>query len=128
MSYSLDRAFPGATFDEIETRTRAALAAQNFGVMTEIGVSEKLKAKLDVDMPRYLILGACKPKLAQQLIEAEPKVGVMLPCNVVLREVESGVEVSAVDPVASMMAIGNPALEGILTQVRGMLEEMIAAI
>lgn len=128
MSYTIDRVFEGADFDEIETRTREALAANGFGVLTEIDVSATMKKKIDVDMPGYKILGACNPKLAYQTIGLEPKVGVMLPCNVILRAVEGGVEVSAVDPQASMAGIDNDELTAVAGQVKDMLAKAVAAI
>ena len=100
MSYTINRMFNDATLDDIDARTRKALADHGFGVLTEIDVKMTLKKKLDVEMPAYRILGACNPKMAHQAIGIEPRVGAMLPCNVILREVEGGVEVSAIDPVA----------------------------
>ncbi len=128
MSYTIDRSFDGATLDEIEPRVRAALAANGFGVLTEIDVQATMKAKLDEDMPSYKILGACNPKMAHQAIGLEPKVGAMLPCNVILRGVEDGIEVSAVDPVASMAGIESPDLTEVAGKVREMMAAVIAAI
>ena len=128
MSYSIDRTFPGATIAEIEPRTREALAGKGFGVLTEIDVSATMKKKLDETMPGYKILGACNPKMAFGAIGLEPKVGAMLPCNVILREVDGGVEVSAIDPVASMQAIDNAGLKKIAGSVRDLLGEAVAAI
>ena len=128
MSYTIDRTFEGTDFDSVVERTRAALAANGFGVLTEIDVKATMKKKLDVDMPAYLILGACNPKMAHQAIGMEPRVGAMLPCNVILREVAGGVEVSAIDPVASMQAIDNPALQAVAGQVRDLLAQAIADI
>ena len=128
MTYSIDRSFPGSTLAEIEPRTRAALAGKGFGVLTEIDMKATMLAKLGEVIPGYRILGACNPKLAFGAIGVEPKVGLMLPCNVILREVSGGVEVSAIDPVASMQAIENDTLKGVAGQVRGLLEEVVAAI
>lgn len=128
MSYTIDRTITGASFDAVDARTRAALTAAGFGVLTEIDVAATMKKKLDVEMPAYRILGACNPKMAHQAIGLEPKVGAMLPCNVILRAVAGGVEVSAIDPVASMAAIKNPALHAVAGQVRDMLVKMVAAI
>lgn len=128
MNYTIDRAFPGATVSEIEPRVRAALADQGFGVLTEIDLAATMKAKLGAEMPAYRILGACNPKFAFGAIGTEPKVGTMLPCNVILREVPGGVEVSAVDPVASMAAIDNASLKDVAAQVRGLLSAAVAAI
>ena len=128
MSYTIDRSFPGADMAGIEARTRAALTAKGFGVLTEIDAQATLKKKLDVDMPGYLILGACNPGMAHQAMGMEPKVGAMLPCNVILREVPGGIEVSAIDPAASMAAIPNDALKQVASQVRQMLADVVASI
>ena len=120
--------FNDATLDDIDARTRAALADNGFGVLTEIDVQATMKKKLDVEMSAYRILGACNPKMAHQAIGIEPRVGAMLPCNVILREVEGGVEVSAIDPVASMQAIENADLTAVAGDVRGLLATAVAAI
>lgn len=109
--------------------TTEALKKHGFGVLTEIDVQATLKKKLDVDFRPYRILGACNPKMAYQALQAEDKIGTMLPCNVVLQEHHSGrTEISAVDPVASMQAIENPKLAGIASSVRAALQEVIADI
>ena len=128
MSYTIDRLMTGATFDEVENRTRAALAANGFGILTEIDVAATMKKKINVDMRPYRILGACNPRMAHQAIGMEPRVGAMLPCNVILRAVDGGVEVSAVDPVASMQAIDNADLHAVARQVRDLLSLAVAAI
>lgn len=128
MSYTLDRIITDASLDEIDARTRKALGDQGFGVLTEIDVRTTMKSKLGIDMPGYRILGACNPKMAHQAIGIEPRVGAMLPCNVILREVDAGVEVSAVDPVASMQAIDNAALKSVAGEVREMLARVVAGI
>jgi uncharacterized protein (DUF302 family) len=128
LAYTIDRLITGATFDDVDARTRAALAAKGFGVLTEIDVTATMKKKLDADMPAYRILGACNPKMAFQAIGIEPRVGAMLPCNVILRAVDGGVEVSAIDPVKSMMGIDNPQLHAVAGQVREMLAEAVKAI
>ncbi len=128
MAYTINRTFDGAAFDDIDARTRSALADNGFGVLTEIDVKATMKKKLDADMSPYLILGACNPKMAHQAIGMEPRVGAMLPCNVILREVEGGVEVSAIDPVASMQAIDNPELHAVAGQVRDLLKKAVEAI
>lgn len=128
MSYTITRMFKGATLDDIDARTRAALANHGFGVLTEIDVKATMKKKLDVEMPAYRILGACNPKMAHQAIGIEPRVGAMLPCNVILRQVEGGLEVSAVDPVASMQAIENAELTAVAGHVRDLLAKAVEAI
>lgn len=128
MTYTINRMFPDTGIDDVETRTRKALAHHGFGVLTEIDVKATMKKKLDVEMPAYRILGACNPKMAHQAIGIEPRVGAMLPCNVILREVEGGVEVSAIDPVASMQAIANAQLTAVAGEVRDLLAKAVEAI
>ena len=128
MGYTINRLIADAGFDAVDARTRAALADKGFGILTEIDVKATMKKKLDVEMPAYRILGACNPKMAHEAIGMEPRVGAMLPCNVILREVDGGVEVSAIDPVASMQAIDNAALHAVAGQVRDLLAEAVAAI
>ena len=128
MSYTIDRLFEGASISDIDSRTRKALAEAGFGVLTEIDVKTTLKTKIGKDMPGYLILGACNPNMAWQAIGFEPKVAAMLPCNVILRETAAGVEVSAIDPVASMAAIDNAELKAVASKVREMLSGVVAAI
>lgn len=128
MSYTMDRVIRNAAFSEVDERTRKALADHGFGVLTETDVKATMKKKLDKDMPAYVILGACNPKMAWEAIGVEPRVGAMLPCNVILRETEEGVEVSAVDPVASMTAIDNEQLGQAAGKVRDMLSEVVTAI
>lgn len=128
MSYTIDRTITGSSFDEVEQRTREALGKQGFGVLTEIDVQATMKKKIGADMPRYLILGACNPQMAFKAIEIEPKIGAMLPCNVILRETGDGVEVSAVDPQASMAEIQNQHLTALAGDVRKMLEEVVRNI
>lgn len=128
MTYTINRKISGAGIDDIDGRMREALASHGFGVLTEIDVKATMKKKLDVEMPAYRILGACNPKMAHQAIGIEPRVGAMLPCNVILREVEGGVEVSAIDPVASMRAIDNAELTAVAGQVRDLLAMAVEAI
>ncbi len=128
MNYTINRLIADSEFEAVDGRTRAALAAHGFGILTEIDVKATMKKKLDVDMRPYRILGACNPKMAHEAIAMEPRVGAMLPCNVILREVEGGVEVSAIDPVASMQAIDNPTLHAVAGQVRDLLAKAVEAI
>lgn len=117
----LDESFEGA-IDKITKE----LKEEGFGILTEIDVKETFKKKLDVDFRKYRILGACNPKMAHQAISAESKIGTMLPCNVIVQELENGkIEVSAVDPVASMSAIKNEELGGIAQAVRSKLKTVI---
>jgi uncharacterized protein (DUF302 family) len=128
MGYTITRMMDGASFQDVEARTREALAAKGFGVLTEIDVKATMKTKIDRDMEAYLILGACNPAMAWEAIGLEPRVGAMLPCNVILRQVGDGVEVSAVDPVASMGAIDNARLKAVAGEVRTLLSEAVDAI
>ncbi len=108
--------------DEAEARVREALQEQGFGILTEIDVQATLKTKLDVDFRPYKILGACNPPAAYHALQAEPHIGTMLPCNVILQDVGEGqTEIAAVDPVASMAAVGNPALSEIAKEIQGRL-------
>lgn len=129
MAYTIDRTFEGDSFEKIVERTRAALADKGFGVLTEIDVKATMKKKLDKDLPDYLILGACNPNMAFEAIGIEPKIGAMLPCNVIVRDTGKGsVTVSAVDPVASMQSVENKQLHEVAGQVRSMLEDAVKAI
>lgn len=128
MSYHISTTVEMSFEDAIEAAT-AALKDKGFGVLTTIDVATTLKNKLDVDFPAYTILGACNPGYAHKALSAEPHIGTMLPCNVIVRQTEDGkVEVSAVDPLASMQAIENPALGEIATTVQGLLKEVIASL
>ena len=113
-------------FDDAVARTRTALADAGFGVLTEIDVAATMKRKLGEDMSAYLILGACHPPSAWKALCAEVHIGTMLPCNVIVRDTGDGtVEVSAVDPIASMQAIENPSLGAVAQEVQGMLQGVI---
>lgn len=113
-------------FDEAVDHVTEVLQGEGFGVLTTIDVKATLKKKLDVDFRPYTILGACNPGYAYQALQAEDKIGTMLPCNVILQQTEDGrVEVSAVDPIASMSAIENPKLAEIAEAVQGLLKTVI---
>jgi len=110
-------------------RVTEELKKEGFGILTEIDVAATLKKKLDVDFPNYKILGACNPPFAYRALQAEPHIGTMLPCNVIVRELANGeVEVSAVDPLESMQAIKNPALVTIAQEIQAKLKKVIAQI
>jgi uncharacterized protein (DUF302 family) len=128
MSYTFNRLLADVTLDEAEARTRTALGAAGFGVLTEIDVQATIRKKLGEEIPGYRILGACNPVMAHRAIGMEPRLGAMLPCNVILREVVGGVEVSAVDPVASMAGIDNAALKVVAGEVAAMLKDVVAAV
>lgn len=122
--YTFDRQLRDITFQDAVVRTKQVLAAKGFGVLTEIDVQGTMKAKLNADIPAYLILGACNPKMAYEALKLEPRVGAMLPCNVIIRELEDGViEISAIDPVASMSAIDNDELKAVAGKVGPLLRE-----
>jgi len=126
MSYYFAKTL-STSFETAERRAREELKKEGFGVLTEIDVKETLKKKLNVEFKRYKILGACNPPFAHQALQAEDKIGLMLPCNVIVQELAEGkVEVAAIDPVASMMAIKNKALAGVAQQVQAKLKKVIA--
>ena len=125
MSYHFSK-IVSVPFDEAIEQVTEALKKNGFGILSTIDVKTTLKNKIDVDFRPYTILGACNPQFAYQALQSEDKIGTMLPCNVVVQQTDDGrVEVSAVDPVASMQAIENPALGGIAQQVQGLLKETI---
>lgn len=117
------------SFDEAIARVTEELKKEGFGVLTEIDVRATLKKKLDVDFRDYKILGACNPPFAYEALKAEERVGLMLPCNVIVQVTPGGAtEVAAVDPVASMAAVGNPALEPLGMEVAAKLKRVIEAL
>lgn len=114
-------------FDKALERVRSALADEGFGVLTEIDVTATLKKKMDVDFRNYRILGACNPPFAYKALQAEDKIGTMLPCNVVVQETgEDELEIAAIDPVASMLAVENPELKSLARQIREKLENVVS--
>jgi uncharacterized protein (DUF302 family) len=118
-----------AGFDDTLTRTVAALKKEGFGVLTEIDVAATLKEKLGVDFRKYRILGACNPPLAHKALTAEDKIGVMLPCNVIVQELGSGqTEIAAIDPRAAMERVGNPALRAIAAEVADRLTRVVKSV
>lgn len=115
--------------DAAEERVSAALGAEGFGILTHIDVQATMKKKLDEDIPPYRILGACNPQFALQALRAEDKIGTMLPCNVIVRALPDGrTEVAAVDPIASMQAVGNQDLGAIAEEVQARLRRVIEAL
>jgi len=125
MGYYFNTVIEG-TFDQAVSRVQEELHKEGFGILTDIDVKKTLKKKLDVDFRNYRILGACNPPFAYQALMAENKIGTMLPCNVIVQELDDGkIEVAAVDPIASMQAISNPGLQGIADQVRVKLRKVI---
>ena len=128
MAYYLSKTL-AMSFDAAVTRTVEALKHEGFGIITEIDIQQTLKTKIGVDFPSYRILGAYNPALAYEALQLENKVGTMLPCNVVVRDAGDGqIEVAAIDPVASMEAIDNPALKQAAAQIKAKLERMIAQL
>ncbi len=128
MKYYFNKTIEGS-FDKVCQRVIEILKKEGFGVLTEIDVQETLKNKLDVDFRKYKILGACNPSFAYKALQTEDKIGIMLPCNVIVQEItEDEIEVAAVDPIASMQAVQNPNLEGIALQVQQKLKKVIQDI
>ncbi len=116
-------------FDQAVVLVTESLKKEGFGVLTEINIQEKLKEKLDVDFRKYKILGACNPAYAYKALQQEDKVGTMLPCSVIIQELGNNkIEVAAVDPLASMMAIENPDLAEIAREIKEKLERAIASL
>ena len=113
-------------FDIAISRVTEELKKEGFGILTDIDVQETLKKKLNVDFQKYKILGACNPPFAHKALEVEDKIGLMLPCNVVVQEVSNReVEVAAIDPIASMQAVENPKIKEVAEQVRSKLRTVI---
>jgi uncharacterized protein (DUF302 family) len=128
MSYHFSKTID-VPFDQAVSRVTEALKREGFGVLTDIDVAATMKAKLGEDFRPYRILGACNPQLAHRALQLEDKIGTMLPCNVIVQQHEGGgVEVSAVDPVASMQAIDNPGLADVATEVRAKLRRVVEGL
>lgn len=128
MSYYFSKTL-AVTFEEAIERAKEELKKEGFGVLTEIDVRQTLKKKLDVDFRNYRILGACNPPFAHKALQAEDKIGTMLPCNVIVQELDAGgVEVAAVDPLKSMQAIDNPSLGEVALQVQQKLQQVISRL
>ena len=126
MSYYINKILKGKSFDEAIELVTAELKEEGFGVLTEIDVKETFKKKLDVDFKKYKILGACNPKYAYKSIQSEDKIGVLLPCNVVVEEHENGeIEVSAVDPIMVMSVVKNNTVEDVANEVKQKLTNVI---
>ena len=125
MKYYTNKVLDG-NFDEVIEKVTNALKEEGFGVLTEVDVTATFKKKLDVDFRNYRILGACNPPNAHEALTAEPHIGLMLPCNVVVQEVEDGKrDVAAIDPKASMAAIENKDVEKVAERIKGQLETVI---
>jgi len=128
MSYYFAKTVQGG-FEEVRARAVEAFKKEGFGLLTEIDVRETLKKKLGVEFRQYRILGMCNPPFAYRALQAEDKIGTMLPCSVVVQEAPEGrVEVAAIDPLASMQAVGNPALKAIAAEVQERLARAVAGL
>jgi uncharacterized protein (DUF302 family) len=128
MNYYFNKTVEG-NFEDIVQKTIEALKKEGFGVLTDIDVTATLKKKLDVNFKKYRILGACNPPFAFKALQAEDKIGTMLPCNVIVQEIADGeIEVAAIDPIASMQSINNPKLEEIASQIQEKLKKVINSL
>jgi uncharacterized protein (DUF302 family) len=125
MSYYYNK-ITGGTIDTVVEKVTAALKKEGFGVLTSIDVAATLKEKLNVDFRNYRILGACNPPFAYKALQAEDKIGTMLPCNVIVQEKADGsIEVAAINPKTSMQAVGNPALESVAEEIQSRLHRVV---
>ena len=125
MKYYFNKTING-TFEDVIDKVTQGLKDEGFGILTEIDVTETLKKKLDIDFKKYGILGACNPPYAHKALQAEDKIGTMLPCNVIVQEIEAGtIEVAAVNPMASMQAVENEKLNEVANEITAMLENVI---
>jgi uncharacterized protein (DUF302 family) len=126
MSYYFNKTLKGRSFAQAIEEVTAELKKEGFGILTEIDVQQTLKNKIDVDFKKYTILGACNPRFAHKALQSEDKIGVFLPCNVIVEEHENGdVEVSAVDPIVSMSSVDNGELGSLATEVQQKLKTVI---
>ena len=129
MSYYINKTLKGISFEEGIDRITASLKTEGFGILTEIDLKATLKKKMDVDLYNYKILGACNPPYAYKALQAEDKIGTMLPCNVIVQEkVKGEIEISAVDPIESMQAIKNENLGVLALEIRAKLKNCINAL
>lgn len=127
MSYYFNKTLKGKSFDQAIEQVTAELKKEGFGVLTEIDVKQTLKNKIDVDFKKYKILGACNPHFAHRALQSEDKIGVFLPCNVIVEQHENDeVEVSAVDPIASMSTVNNDELGSLAADVQQKLKTVIS--
>lgn len=126
MNYYFSTTLTDTSFEDAIEKVTAALKEEGFGILTEIDVQATMKKKLDIDFRKYKILGACNPPYAHQALQAEDKIGTMLPCNVIVQETDGGaIEVAAVNPIASMQAVDNQQLGEIADEIKGKLEGII---
>lgn len=128
MSYNISKKVK-SDFDKTIYRVTEELKKEGFGIITEVDLREKFREKLDVDFRNYTILGACNPKLAYEAVQQEDKIGIMLPCNILVQEHPDGqVEVSAINPMASIGAVKNDKLESLASEVNGRLQRVIDSV
>ncbi len=127
IAYGHEKLLANASFDEAVERITAALAAEGFGILTEIDVKATLKKKLDKDFRRYKILGACNPNLAHQALLAEPQIGLLLPCNAVVQETDAGIMVSVASPRAMFSLVGRDGMEALVGDAEARLSRVMAA-
>lgn len=128
MKYYISKSL-STSFDKAVDMVTESLKKEGFGVLTEINIQDKMKEKLGVDFRKYLILGACNPQYAYKALQQEDKIGTMLPCSVILQELgDQQIEVAAIDPIASMMAVENPNLSDIATEIKQKLERVINSL
>ena len=126
MSYYFNKVLKGKSFDEAIEKVKSELKKEGFGVLTEIDMKETLKKKINVEFKKYKILGACHPQFAYEALQKEDKIGVFLPCNVIVEEHDNGeVEVSAVDPIASMISIKNESIGDLANEIQKKLMQVI---
>jgi uncharacterized protein (DUF302 family) len=126
MEFFIAKKFSNSKFTEMDAKVREELKKEGFGVITEIDLKKTFKEKIDVDFRNYTIIGACNPSFAYKALQAEDKIGIMLPCNVVIQETKSGdVEVLAFDPASVMMSMDNPELEQLSKEVREKLTKVL---
>jgi uncharacterized protein (DUF302 family) len=119
MEFFIAKKFPNADFSDMDAKVREELKKEGFGVITEIDIKKTLKEKIDVDFRNYTILGACNPAFAHKALQAEDKIGILLPCNVVIQETKKGeIEVLAFDPASVMMNMESPELDSLSSEIR----------
>ncbi|GHB38397.1 DUF302 domain-containing protein [Mongoliitalea lutea] len=129
MKYFISKTIPTNDFETTKTKVEAALTSEGFGVLTEIDIQATMKKKLDKDYRPFLILGACNPVYADKVLSLDPRMSVMLPCNVVLRSIdEQTIEVAAIDPLAAMGGLGNSDIEPLAADVKEKLARVIEKI
>ena len=129
MEFFIAKKFANRSFSEMDKKVKEELKKEGFGVITEIDIKKTLKEKIDVDFRNYTILGACNPGFAYKALQAEDKIGILLPCNVVIQETKSGeIEVLAFDPASVMMDLDNPELDKLSTEVREKLTKVLESL